>query len=72
MGRQPWYVSHAETIAQNVVGQMLAFVILWAYGIETATGLQLQATFLVVAYLRGYMIRRAFDRFNSRPKGNTQ
>lgn len=66
MKRQPWYVSHAETIAQNVVGQILAFVIFWAYGIETATGLQLQIIFLVVAYLRGYAIRRAFDRFNSR------
>lgn len=63
---QPWYVSHAETIAQNIVGQALAFLILWAYGIETATGLQLQATFLVVAYVRGYLIRRAFDRFISR------
>lgn len=61
--RQAWYVSHAETIAQNVAGQALAFIILWAYGVDSATGLQLQATFLVVAYLRGYAIRRAFDRW---------
>lgn len=59
--KQPWYVSHAETLAQNVVGQLIAFVVLHAYGIETATGLQLQVTFLIVAYARGYAIRRAFE-----------
>lgn len=69
---QPWYVSHAETIAQNVVGQVLAFFILWAYGIDTATGLQMQVTFLVVAYARGYGIRRAFEAWGRRhPKETT-
>lgn len=63
--RQPWYVSHAETIAQNVVGQILAFIILWAYGIPGSTGWKLQLTFLVVAYARGYTIRRFFNRLKS-------
>ena len=58
---QPWYESHAETIAQNVVGQLFAFAILKLYGIETATTLQLQLTFLAVAYVRGYYIRRFFN-----------
>lgn len=62
MTKQRWYVSHAETIAQNVVGQLLAFVILWCYDIKGSTGLQLQLTFLVVAYVRGYLIRRFFNR----------
>jgi len=65
---QSWYVSHAETIAQNVVGQLFAFVILWAYGIETKTGLQLQLTFFIVAYARGYAIRRIFNHLNARKR----
>lgn len=66
MPGQRWYVSHAETIAQNVVGQVLAAVILLAYGIPWAsTGWKLQATFLVVAYARGYAIRRFFNRLHS-------
>lgn len=60
--RQPWYVSHAETIAQNVIGQLLAFIVLWCYDIKGSTGLKLQLTFLVVAYVRGYAIRRFFNR----------
>lgn len=64
--KQPWYISHAETIAQNVIGQLLAFVILWCYGIKGSTGLQLQVTFLVVAYLRGYLIRRWFERYRGK------
>jgi hypothetical protein len=62
---QPWYVSHAETITQNIVGQLCAFVILWAYDIEMGLGLQLQLTFFVVAYARGYLIRRFFNRFQT-------
>lgn len=66
MAGQPWYISHAETITQNVVGQVLAAIILLAYGIPwSSTGWKLQATFLVVAYLRGYAIRRLFDRINT-------
>lgn len=58
---QRWYVSHAETIAQNVVGQLIAFCVLYAYGIKGSTGIQIQLTFLVVAYIRGYCIRRVFN-----------
>lgn len=58
---QSWLASHAETLTQNVIGQVLAFVILWAYDIPQATGWKLQVTFLVVAYIRGYAIRRFFN-----------
>jgi hypothetical protein len=60
---QPWYISHAETIAQNVGGQIIASLILWAYGIDVHTMWQLQVTFLIAAYARGYTIRRWFDRY---------
>jgi hypothetical protein len=59
--KQPWYLSHAETIAQNVIGQLLAFAILWCYDIKGSTGLKLQLTFLIAAYIRGYLIRRFFN-----------
>lgn len=61
---QPWYISHAETIAQNVIGQLLATLILWIYNIPfNGQGWKIQLTFLVVAYLRGYAIRRLFNRW---------
>lgn len=60
--KQPWYVSHAETITQNVLGQLLAIVILWVYSIPFwTTGWKLQLTFFVVAYARGYGVRRFFE-----------
>jgi hypothetical protein len=75
MKRQPWYVSHAETIAQNVVGQIIAFIIFWCYDIRGSQGLLLQATFFVAAYARGYAIRRVFELiinpFFERMKGRT-
>lgn len=62
MSGQPWYISHAETIAQNVVGQIVAFIILHLHGMPVHQSLQLQAEFFVLAYGRGYLIRRIFDR----------
>lgn len=65
MPGQRWLASHAETITQNVVGQLLAVAILWAYGINwQTTGWKMQLTFFVVAYARGYAIRRIFNKIN--------
>ena len=61
MDRQPWYISHAETITQNVIGQLCATIILWAFNIPWESGWKLQVVFFVVAYIRGYTIRRLFD-----------
>ena len=61
MDRQPWYTSHAETITQNVIGQLCAAIILWVFNIPWESGWKLQVTFFVVAYIRGYTIRRLFD-----------
>ena len=32
---QKWYVSHAETIVQNVLGLLIAFIILRVHGLST-------------------------------------
>lgn len=69
MAGQRWLASHAETIAQNVVGQLLAVAILWAYDISADTGWKMQLTFFVVAYARGYAIRRIFNRINMKDHG---
>ena len=66
MTGQRWYVSHAETITQNVVGLLLGAIILMVYGIPwSTTGWKMQATFFVVAYVRSYTIRRAFNRLSN-------
>lgn len=58
--KQPWYISHAETLAQNVIGQLCALIILAVYGLPLSHSLGLQAVFFVVAYTRSYIIRRYF------------
>ena len=60
---QPWYISHAETLTQNVVGLLISFVLLHAFGIPTTKVLAIQVTFFFTSYLRGYVIRRAFERW---------
>ena len=59
--KQPWYVSHAETMVQNVIGQINAFFILWLYGIPFDKRLQLQVVFFIMAYGRGIAVRRTFE-----------
>lgn len=58
--KQPWYISHAETLAQNIVGLACGFIILRVYGIPATHSFGLQAVFFVVAYIRSYTIRRFF------------
>lgn len=61
MSKQPWYISHAETITQGVLGQLLAIATLWWFEVPASTGWKLQTTFVVLAYARGYLVRRFFN-----------
>lgn len=63
---QKWYVSHAETIVQNVLGLIIAFIILRFYGLSTHESVQLQAIFFVASYARSYAVRRAFNQFENK------
>lgn len=63
---QKWYVSHAETIVQNVLGLIIAFIILHFYGLSTRESVQLQAIFFVASYARSYAVRRAFNKFDNK------
>lgn len=59
--KQSWLATHAETIAQNLIGQILYFAILWAFGLPLATIGSLQVVCFFVGYSRSYAIRRFFD-----------
>lgn len=57
---QKWYISHAETLTQNVLGLVIAFIILKLFGLSTSQSVQIQAVFFFVSYVRSYLIRRLF------------
>lgn len=61
---QKWYISHAETITQNVLGLIISFIILRIFGMSVNESIQLQSVFFVVSYIRSYLVRRTFDRLN--------
>ncbi|WP_419361432.1 DUF7220 family protein [Acinetobacter beijerinckii] len=63
---QRWYVSHAETIVQNVLGLIIAFIILRCYGLSTHESVQLQVIFFFASYARSYAIRRAFNKIENK------
>lgn len=63
---QKWYISHAETITQNVLGLIISFIILRLYGMTVNESIQLQAIFFIVSYVRSYLVRRTFAKFESK------
>lgn len=62
-------MSHGETIAQNVIGLIISFIILRIYGMSTSESIGLQSIFFVTSYVRSYLIRRYF---NSLERGKKQ
>lgn len=57
-----WYYKHAEALTQNIVGMIIAFIILHLFGMSFSDSVGLQATFFVTSYIRSYMIRSLFER----------
>lgn len=68
--RQHWLGSHAETITQNVVGVVIGYAILTAFGLSSSESLHLQVVFFVASYTRGYIIRRVFARLEERSRSS--
>ena len=66
---QKWYVSHAETLAQNIIGLLVGFVILRCFGLDTLESIHLQAVIFVASYVRGYVIRRCFNKWQGGGNG---
>ena len=51
---------HLETLAQILVGNVVALVILYFYGMTLTQSLSLQVVFFVTSYIRSYFIRKMF------------
>ena len=51
---------HLETLAQILVGNVVALVILYFYGMTLTQSLSLQVAFFIASYIRSYFIRKMF------------
>ena len=51
---------HLETLAQILVGNVVALVILYFYGMTLTQSLSLQVVFFITSYIRSYFIRKMF------------
>ena len=51
---------HLETLAQILVGNVVALVILYFYGMTLTQSLSLQVIFFITSYIRSYFIRKMF------------
>ena len=51
---------HLETLAQILVGNVVALVILYFYGMSLTHSLSLQVVFFITSYIRSYFIRKMF------------
>ena len=54
---------HLETLAQILVGNVVALVILYFYGMTLTQSLSLQVIFFITSYIRSYFIRKMFIKF---------
>ena len=55
-------LTHLETFTQIFVGNIVALVILYFYGMSLQQSLSLQLIFFVTSYIRSYFIRRTFSK----------
>ena len=53
---------HLETLAQILVGNIVALVILSLYGMTLTQSLSLQVVFFITSYIRSYFIRKTFSK----------
>ena len=53
---------HLETLAQILVGNVVALVILYFYGMTLTQSLSLQVVFFITSYIRSYFIRKTFSK----------
>ena len=56
---------HLETLAQILVGNVVALVILSLYGMTLTQSLSLQVVFFATSYIRSYFIRKTFIKFTN-------
>ena len=61
---------HIETLTQMLVGLVLGYVILSAFGLTNSQRITLQIIFFVVSYARSYTIRWLFKEIIFKQKTN--
>ena len=64
-------IMHLETLTQILVGNVVALVILYFYGMSLTQSLSLQVVFFVTSYIRSYFIRKTFIRLQERMNDKT-
>ena len=62
---------HLETITQIVVGNIVALVILYFYGMTLTQSLSLQVVFFITSYIRSYFIRKTFIKLQEKMNDKT-
>ena len=61
---------HIETLTQMLVGLVLGYVILRAFGLTNSQSITLQVAFFIVSYARSYTIRLLFKEIIFKQKTN--
>ena len=51
---------HIEALTQNMLGMIIAFIILYLWGMSVSDSILLQAVFFVTSYIRSFLVRGVF------------
>lgn len=63
-------MAHIEALTQNIVGLLIAFVVMKVIGVETTAVLKIQVSLFILSYIRSYGIRRFFNWLHFRKLNN--
>jgi hypothetical protein len=58
------WAGHAEALSQNVFGMLIAFCVMHAFGVHPQQAIPIQVTLFFTSYVRSYLIRNYFKRFD--------
>lgn len=56
------HLPHIEALTQNVIGMIVAFIILKIFGMSFTESVMLQSIFFITSYIRSYAIRKLFKK----------
>ena len=59
------YLPHIEALTQNIVGMIVAFIILKLFGMSFTESVLLQSIFFITSYIRSYVIRGVFKKLET-------
>lgn len=59
------HLPHIEALTQNIIGMIIAFIILKIFGMSFTESVLLQSIFFITSYIRSYVIRMVFKKIES-------